>query len=93
MIPGQRSIGGGGNQCDHEGSYSFAWWINGMRRDGTRNWPDVPEDAFGCFGHGDIRAVVVIPSLDLVVSWNDTRIEGHEEVNQALKRVIQGAKP
>lgn len=90
MIPGQRSIGGGGNQCDHEGSYSFAWWINGIRRDGTRNWPDVPADAFGCFGHGDIRAVVVLPSLDLVVSWNDTKIEGHEKVNHALKLLLPG---
>lgn len=85
MISDQRSIGGGGNQCDHEGSYSYAWWINGVRRDGTRNWPDVPADAYGCFGHGDIRAVVVVPSLDLVVSWNDTRLEGHERVNEALR--------
>lgn len=88
MIPDQRSIGGGGNQCDHEGSYSYAWWINGLRRDGTRNWPDVPADAYGCFGHGDIRAVVVIPSLDLVVSWNDTKLEGHERVNAALKQLL-----
>jgi CubicO group peptidase (beta-lactamase class C family) len=88
MIPEQRSIGGGNNQCDHQGSYSYAWWINGVRRNGERNWPDVPSDAFGCFGHGDIRAVVVIPSLSLVVSWNDTRIEGHEKVNDALRVLV-----
>lgn len=91
MIEGQRSIGGGNNQCDHNGNYSNAWWINGIGRDGQRNWPDVPDDVFGCFGHGDIRAVVVMPSLDIVVSWNGTKTEGHEKVNKALKFVVDAA--
>lgn len=85
MIAGQRSIGGGKNQCDHNGSYSSAWWVNGVGRDGKHNWPDVPRDVFGCFGHGDIRAMVVMPSLDLIVSWNDAKIRGNKMVNQALK--------
>jgi len=88
MIRGQRSIGGGSNQCDHNGSYSFAWWVNGVGRDGKRNWPDVPADVYGCFGHGDIRAVVVLPSLDLIVSWNDTKIRGNNMVNHALRMLI-----
>ena len=85
MIKGQRSIGGGNNQCDHNGSYSFAWWINGIGRDGKHNWPDVPGNVYGCFGHGDIRAMVVMPGLDLIVCWNDTKIEGNRMVNHALK--------
>jgi len=85
MIKGQRSIGGGNNQCDHNGNYSFAWWVNGVGRDGKRNWPDAASDVYGCFGHGDIRAMVVLPSLDLIVSWNDTKIKGSKMVNQALK--------
>ena len=87
MIKGQRSIGGGNNQCDHNGNYSFAWWINGVGRDGTRNWPDAATDVYGCFGHGDIRAMVVMPSLDLIVCWNDSKIKGHAKVNEALKLV------
>ncbi|UCG48298.1 MAG: serine hydrolase [Phycisphaerales bacterium] len=85
MIAGQRSIGGGNNQCDHAGSYSNAWWVNGIGRDGKRNWPDAPADVYGCFGHGDIRVMVVMPGLDLIVSWNNTKIKGHEKVNHALK--------
>jgi CubicO group peptidase (beta-lactamase class C family) len=85
MIHGQRSIGGGNNQCDHNGSYSYAWWVNGVGRDGRRNWPDVGADVYGCFGHGDIRAMVVMPNLDLIVSWNDTKIQGNKMVNHALK--------
>lgn len=87
MIKGQRSIGGGNNQCDHNGNYSFAWWVNGKGRDGTRNWPAVSTDVYGCFGHGDIRAMVVMPSLDLIVCWNNTKIEGSEKVNHALNLV------
>ncbi|MHC4230870.1 MAG: serine hydrolase domain-containing protein, partial [Planctomycetota bacterium] len=74
MIPQQRSIGSKripDNQCDHIGSYSWLWWTNGIARDGTRHWPDVPIDAYGCFGHGGPRAMVVVPSLDLIISWND----------------------
>jgi CubicO group peptidase (beta-lactamase class C family) len=85
MIRDQRSIGGGNNQCDHNGSYSYAWWINGLDRDGNRNWPDVGPDVYGCFGHGDMRAMVVMPNLDLIVSWNDTKIQGNKMVNHALK--------
>jgi len=91
MIPHQRSIGGGSNQCDHNGSYSFAWWVNGIGRDGKRNWPDVGSDVFGCFGHGDIRAMVVMPSLDLIVCWNDSRIKGWKMVNQALRLLKEAA--
>ena len=91
MIRGQRSIGGGNNQCDHTGSYSNAWWVNGVGRDGKRNWPDVPADVYGCFGHGDIRAMVVLTSMDLIVSWNDTKIRGNKMVNQALKLLVEAA--
>jgi len=85
MIVGQRSLGGGNNQCDHNNSYSFAWWVNGIGRDGNRNWPDAPNDVFACLGHGGIRAMVVMPGLDLIVSWNDTKIEENKMINHALK--------
>lgn len=94
MIPGQRSVGSRqipDNQTDHMGSYSWLWWINGIDREGKRRWPDAPIDAYGCFGHGGKRAMVVVPSLDLIVSWNDTRIEGRDMENEALKHVTAAA--
>ncbi len=96
MIDGQRSIGSRripDNQTDHMGSYSWLWWINGIDREGKRHWPDVPTDTYGCFGHGGKRAMVVVPSLDLIVSWNDTRISARDMENQALKRVIAATQP
>ena len=94
MIPQQRSIGSKNipdNQCDHLGSYSWLWWTNGIGRDGTRHWPDVPADTYGCFGHGGLRAMVVMPGLDLVVSWNDTRIRGAQMENHAMGLLVKAA--
>ena len=94
MIEGQRSHGSRqipDNQCDHLGSYSWLWWINGVDRDGRRHWPDAPRDAFGAFGHGGPRAMVVLPSLDMVVSWNDAAIDTPEEENQALALLAAAA--
>jgi hypothetical protein len=91
MIPGQRSIGGGNNQTDHMGSYSYAWWTNGVDRDGNRHWPDAPLDAYGAFGHGGPRAMIVIPSLDIVVSWNDADVSSRESENEALRLVAAAA--
>jgi len=96
MIPGQRSIGSRripDNQTDHMGSYSWLWWINGVDRAGKQHWPDVPVDAYGCFGHGGKRAMVVLPGLDLIVSWNNTRIEGRDMENQALGLLTEALTP
>jgi CubicO group peptidase (beta-lactamase class C family) len=95
MCPGQRSLGSmriPDDQADHEGSYSYLWWINGVGRDGRRHWPSAPVDAYGAFGHDNgQRAVVVIPSLDMVVSWNDTTL-GEKQgnpCNEALGLLVK----
>lgn len=77
MIAGQRTIGSKrtpDNQTDHFGSYSWLWWVNGVDRHGTRMFPDAPHDLYGAFGHGGPRAMWVIPSRDLVVSYNDAEL-------------------
>ncbi len=93
MIQDQRSIGGGNNQTDHYGSYSFAWWLNGIDREYKRHWPDAPTNTFGCFGHGGKRAMVVMPDQDLIVCWNDTQIDSREKENEALKRLRNSVLP
>jgi CubicO group peptidase (beta-lactamase class C family) len=89
MIPAQRSIGGGNNQCDHLGSYSFTWWTNGVDREGKRHWPDAPLKAYGAFGHGGVRAMVVLPGLGIVTSWNDSKIKSREAENEALRLLVE----
>lgn len=93
MLADPRSIGSRripDNQCDHAGSYSWLWWINGIGREGQYRWSNpVPPDTYGCFGHGGMRAMVVIPSLDLIISWNDTKIEGTEKESHVLGLLVQ----
>jgi len=78
MIPGQRSHGSGrvpSDQCDHDGSYSYLWWVNGIDREGERFWPQVPPDAYAALGHINECGMAVIPSLDMVVCWDDTTLQ------------------
>src|ERR1019366_8735619 len=76
MIPGQRTDGSSivpDDECDQRGSYSWLWWTNGVDRNGKRNWPTAPADAYACLGHENgQRGLAVLPSLDIVVAWNDT---------------------
>ncbi len=68
-----RSIGGGANQTDHNGGYSWLWWTNGIARDGRRWWPNAPADMFLALGHCGRRGIAVLPGEEIIVSWNDTR--------------------
>ncbi len=101
MIPGQRSIGSGANQEPHLGSYSYTWWVNGLDDRGKRLLPDLPEDTFLASGHSGTEALVVIPSLDLVVCWIDAfpgkhttsfHSDGRELINEAVAHLM-GAMP
>ena len=101
MCPHQRSIGSEripDDQCDHKGSYSWLWWINGVNRDGERNWTDAPTDAFAALGHHNgMRGMAVIPSLDLVAAWNDTAMgdmpDEAKPQNTALGLLRKAAAP
>ncbi len=95
MIPGQRSIGSRripDNQTDHFGSYSWLWWTNGVDRRGERHWPAAPHDAFAALRHGGRRAMIVMPSFDLIVSWNDSRVRGRDMENEALARLVAAVR-
>lgn len=79
MLAGQRSLGGGKNITPTgPGFYSFNWWINGLDEQGRRLFVDAPADTFVASGHGGRRTLWVIPSLDLVVSWNDSPLRDHD---------------
>jgi CubicO group peptidase (beta-lactamase class C family) len=79
MLPRQRSLGGSRNITPvGPGYYSFNWWLNGTDRSHRRLYVDAPPDAFVALGHGGERGLWVIPSLDLIVAWNDAKVEDHD---------------
>lgn len=79
MLPNQRSLGGGKNQTPiGPGYYSFNWWLNRTDSMGRRLFTDAPPDTYVASGHGGRRMLWVIPSLDLVFSWNDGDVDDHD---------------
>lgn len=79
MCPGQRSIGSlviPDNQSDHLGSYSWLWWVNGVRASGQRLYPNADVDVFTALGHEHgRRGLAVVPADEIVVAWNDTSLD------------------
>jgi len=80
MLPNQRSIGGTRNITPvGPGYYSFNWWLNSTNAAGQRLFVDAPLDAFAASGHGGMRVLFLVPSLDLIVCWNDSRIDDQDK--------------
>ncbi len=80
MLPGQRSLGGG--KWIHDigpGYYSFNWWVNGTDMFNRILWPQAPSDAYCALGHAGKRILLIIPSADMVVCWNNGVIEDLDE--------------
>lgn len=89
MLPNQRSIGGGNNQTDHNGGYSWLWWLNGVARDGQRWWADAPEDMYLCLGYGGREGLAVFPSLNMITSWNETkRVHADRDFGNRAFRIL-----
>jgi CubicO group peptidase (beta-lactamase class C family) len=88
MITGQRSIGGSRNITkEGPGWYSFNWWVNGKNREGKRLYENLPEDAYLASGHGARRLMVIVPSWDVIVVWNEAEKmeENRAQQEQAMK--------
>jgi CubicO group peptidase (beta-lactamase class C family) len=101
MLPHQRSIGGSKNITPvGPGFYSFNWWLNLTNNLGQRLFVDAPSDTFVASGHGGMRMLWVIPSLDLIVCWNDSLIEDHDaspgnpntKCNQAARLMVEAVQ-
>jgi PKD repeat protein len=97
MCPGQRTLGSSStpdNQTDHHGSYSWLWWVNGVKRDGTRMWADAPTNVFTALGHANgKRGVAVMPTQEIVLAYNDTTLDTRPSnphpLNEVFKLLLQ----
>ena len=101
MLPGQRSIGGTRNITPAgPGYYSFNWWLNRTNALGQRLYADMPADAYVAAGHGGRRMLWIVPSLDLIVSWNDSPIDDHDhspakpdtKANRAARLMVEACQ-
>ena len=101
MLPHQRSLGGSRNITPvGPGFYSFNWWLNGTDNKSRRLYVDGPPDMYGAVGHGGERGMWIIPSLDLIVSWNDANVNDHDaspgnprtKCNQAMRLLHEAVR-
>jgi CubicO group peptidase (beta-lactamase class C family) len=98
MLPDQRTVGGTRNiTAAGPGFYSFNWWTNGNDKRGQRLFRDCPANTCVAAGHGGKRMLWVLPSLDMLVVWNDSPIEDFDDspsnprtkCNQTAKLIVQ----
>jgi CubicO group peptidase (beta-lactamase class C family) len=80
MLPGQRTLGGKFNITPvGPGYYSFNWWLNGTNAEGQRLLVDAPSDVRIASGHGGKRVLYLVPSDELIVCWNDSVVDDHDQ--------------
>jgi len=48
------------------GSYGFNWWVNGVKPNGSRQWPDAPPKTYTALG-AHLNFVTVIPEWQMVI--------------------------
>jgi CubicO group peptidase (beta-lactamase class C family) len=93
MCLGRRSFGSHhmpDDQFDHDGCFSWSWWVNGIKRDGKRKFPSAPADAYVAIGNAGKRALWVFPSLDMVVAMTDTVIR--RNTDSAMKSLLKAVR-
>ena len=94
MLPEQRSYGNLETRSDSPigpGTYSFTWWLNEPDASGHRHLPDAPADSIMAIGLFGRTVLWIIPSLDIIVSWNQAVITDHRESIQNPDTVFNKA--
>jgi CubicO group peptidase (beta-lactamase class C family) len=93
-------VGSYGGKNDQEfllqGHYGFNWSFN-RGLNGAKLWPDVPDDAFHNRGHGGPHTMLMIPSLRIVMAWNNGPVfppgsAGLKRTNEIYRLLVEAVK-
>ncbi len=66
QAPASLPMGQPESHIDGRGVYGYNWWVNGVKPDGTRKWPDAPSGTFAASGANN-NDMFVIPEWNMVV--------------------------
>jgi len=82
--------------ADGRGVYGYNWWINGVRANGERKWPDAPLGTYSASGYNN-NDMFVIPEWNMVIvrlglDQSEARINDRI-YSTFLERVGQAIKP
>jgi CubicO group peptidase (beta-lactamase class C family) len=90
MVAGQRDFGGG--RCQHDrnygGAYHYGFWLN-KKSDGALRFSNAPANLFHTSGHQcSKRSIFVWPDLNLVIAYNNSRMDTFTDCESARKQLI-----
>jgi hypothetical protein len=54
------------SNIDGIGVYGYNWWVNGIRSNDSRLWPDAPPSTYAASGYNNNK-MIIIPEWDMVV--------------------------
>jgi CubicO group peptidase (beta-lactamase class C family) len=76
------------------GRYGIAWWLNGVRPDGTRPYPDAPASVYKASGWQGNR-MFVVPEWEVVFVVLQTKLQSPDDprVFNAFLQRLRGALP
>lgn len=66
QVPASLPWGHPESGIDGRGVYGFNWWINGVKPDGNRKWPDAPIGTYSASGYNN-NDMFVIPEWNMVI--------------------------
>ncbi|MGC9327562.1 MAG: serine hydrolase, partial [Candidatus Hinthialibacter sp.] len=65
-VPASMPLGHPESGIDGRGVYGFNWWLNGVKADGKRKWPDAPAGVYSASGYNN-NDLFIIPEWNMVV--------------------------
>ncbi|MDA0349880.1 MAG: serine hydrolase [Verrucomicrobia bacterium] len=66
QVPPTLELGTHLSETHGMGVYGLNWWVNGVRPNGIRLWPDAPANTYAASGHNNNK-VFIIPEWDMVI--------------------------
>ncbi|MFO7668185.1 MAG: serine hydrolase [Bacteroidales bacterium] len=66
QVPPSMELGSPLSNIDGIGVYGYNWWVNGVRSNGIRLWPDAPPGTYAASGYNNNK-MIIIPEWDMVV--------------------------
>jgi CubicO group peptidase (beta-lactamase class C family) len=66
QVPPGMELGSPLSIIDGIGVYGYNWWVNGVRSNGSRLWPDAPYGTYAASGYNNNK-MIIIPEWDMVV--------------------------
>jgi CubicO group peptidase (beta-lactamase class C family) len=66
QVPASLPHGFASRNAEGPGEYGFNWWINGIKPDGQRKFPDAPDGTYCGAGHNN-NLCFVIPEWNMVI--------------------------